>query len=99
MKDAHDDAREAEEKLVALIKRVHTDAMEVERLWKERDDLLWAIEELCIGIDLAHQERVDAQQQIDHLKDELQGERDLKVAAEGMSARLAMEVDQCQEEV
>ena len=46
---------------MALIKRVHTDAMEVERLWKERDDLLWAIEELCTGIDLARQERADAQ--------------------------------------
>ena len=52
-KDAHNDACEAEEKLVALIERVHVDAMEPERLWKEQDDLLWAIEELHMGIDLA----------------------------------------------
>ena len=34
------DAYEAEEKLVALIERVCMDAMEAERLWKERDNLL-----------------------------------------------------------
>ena len=39
-KDAHDDAHEAKEKLVALIERVHTDIVEAERLQKERDDLL-----------------------------------------------------------
>ena len=38
---------------MALIKRLLIDTVEAERLWKERDDLLWAIEELCIGIDLA----------------------------------------------
>jgi len=36
-KDARDDAHEAKEKLTALIERVHTDAMEVKRLWKEWD--------------------------------------------------------------
>ena len=61
--------------------------------------MLWAIEELRTGIDLARQGRVDAQQWIDHLKDELQRERDLKVAVKGMSAMLATEVDQHQEEV
>ena len=66
--------------------------MEAERLWKEQDDLLRAIEELRIGIDLARQERTDTQQRIDHLEDELQGERDLKVAAEGMATELTMEV-------
>ena len=60
-KDAHDDACKAEEKLAALIERVRTDVVEAERLRKERDDLLWAVEELCMGIDLAHQERADAQ--------------------------------------
>ena len=34
-KDAHYDTHEAEEKVMALIKRVHMDAMEVEWLWKE----------------------------------------------------------------
>ena len=47
--------------------------------------------------ELAHQERVDAQQWVGHLVNELQRERDLKVAAEGMSAGLAMEVGQHQE--
>ena len=47
------------------------DAMEGERLWKERDDLLQSIEELRTGIDLARQEHADAQQRINHLEDEL----------------------------
>ena len=81
---------------MALIERVCMDAMEAERLRKERDDLLWAIKELHMGIDLARQEHVDAQQRIDHLKDELQGERDLKVAAKGVSTGLTMEVGQRQ---
>ena len=59
-KDARDAAREAEEKLVALIKRARMDVMEAERLWKEWDDLLRAIEELHTGIDLACQERADS---------------------------------------
>ena len=53
-KDAHNNAREAEEKLTDLIERVHMDVVEAERLWKEQDDLLRAIEELHTGIDLAH---------------------------------------------
>ena len=53
-KDARNGTREAEEKLTALIKRVHTDAVEAKRLRKERDDLLRTIEELCTGIDLFH---------------------------------------------
>ena len=51
--DARDDACEFEEKLAALIERACMDAVEAERLWKERDDLLRAIEELLTGIDLA----------------------------------------------
>ena len=86
-------------KFTALIERARTDAVEAERLRKERDDLLRAVEELRTGIDLARQERADAQQQINHLKDELQGERDLKVAAKGVATRLTMEVGQRQEEV
>ena len=39
-KDAHDDTREAEEKLTALIERARTDAVEAKRLRKEQDDLL-----------------------------------------------------------
>ena len=85
-KDAHDDAHEAEEKLTALIERVCMDVMEGERLWKERDDLLQVMEELCTGTELAHQERAVAQQRIGHLENELRRERDLKVAAEGVSA-------------
>ena len=53
-KDARDDAREAREKLMALIERTCTDTVEVERLRKERDDLLWAIEGLRIECDLAN---------------------------------------------
>ena len=39
-KDARDIACEVEEKLVALIKRARTDAMEAERLRKEQGDLI-----------------------------------------------------------
>ena len=52
-KDARDDACEVEEKLVALIERARMDAVEVERLRKEWDDLLQAVEELYTRIDLA----------------------------------------------
>jgi len=45
---------------------------------------------------MAHQEHVGAQQRINHLEDELEGERDLKVAAKGMSTRLTIEVGQRQ---
>ena len=82
-KNARDDTREAKEKLMDLIERVCTDTVGAERLRKERDDLLQAVEELRTGIDLARQEHTDAQQRIDDLQDDLQGERDLKVAAEG----------------
>ena len=70
-KDACDNAREAEEKLAALIEMVRTDAVEAEWLRKEQDDLFQAIEELHTGIDLTRQEHADAQQWTDHLKDEL----------------------------
>ena len=52
-KDARDDAREAKEKFTALIERACTDIMEAERLQKERDDLLRAIEGLLTECDLA----------------------------------------------
>jgi len=52
-KHARDDAHEVEEKLTAMIERVHTNTVEAEQLQKERDDLLRAIEELRMGIDLA----------------------------------------------
>ena len=61
--------------------------------------MLWAIEEFRMRTELACQERADAQQWIDHLEGELQRERDLKVAAEGVSAGLTAEVDQRQEDV
>ena len=43
---------------------------------------------------LACQEHGDAQQRIYLLEGELRGEKDLKVAAEAVTARLAMEVSQ-----
>ena len=49
--------------------------------------------------DFAHQERIDAQQRIDLLEGELEGERDLKVVAEGVSTRFPTEVSQRLEEV
>ena len=84
---------------MALIKRAHTYTMEAERLWKEWDDLLQAVEGLRMERDLAHQECAEAQQRIDLLEGELEEERDLKVVAKGVSARLTMEVGQRQEEV
>ena len=39
-KDAHDDAREAREKLMALVERTRTNAMEAKQLRKEWDNLL-----------------------------------------------------------
>ena len=54
---------------------------------------------LCAGIELARQERANAQQRVGHLEKELWRERDLKVAIKGVSTGLAMEVRQCQEEV
>ena len=45
---------------MALIERAHTDAAEAERLWKEQDDLLRAIEGLRTECDLAHQECANA---------------------------------------
>ena len=39
-KDARDDAREAKEKLAALIESMHTDIVEAKWLQKEWDDLL-----------------------------------------------------------
>ena len=86
-------------KFTALIERARTDAVEAERPRKERDDLLRAVEELRTGIDLARQERADAQQRICHLENELRRDKDLKVAAKGVSTGLAAEVGQCQEEV
>ena len=48
---------------------------------------------------MACQERDDAQQWINHLEGQLQGEKDLKVVAEGVSTGITMEVDQRLEEV
>ena len=36
--EAHDDVREAGEKLLDLVKSTRTDTVEIERLWKEHDD-------------------------------------------------------------
>ena len=61
--------------------------------------MLRAIEGLRTECDLARHECVNAQQRIDLLEGELDGKRDLKVAAEDVFARLATEVGQRQEEV
>ena len=79
---------------MALIEMACTDAAEAEWLQKEQDGLLRAIDGLRTECDLACQEHADAQQRIDLLEGELEGERDLKVAAERMSARLTTEVSQ-----
>ena len=50
-KDSHDEAREAKEKLMALIKRGCTDIAEAKQLRKEREDLLWTVEELSMKCD------------------------------------------------
>ena len=44
---------------MSLIERARTDVMEAERLQRERDDLLWAIEGLRTECDLARQEHAD----------------------------------------
>lgn len=89
--DACEHAREAEEKLTALIRRARANAVVSEQLRKERDDLLWTVEGLRAERDAAHQERVDAQQRINLLKGVLEKE-DLKIEAKGVSAGLAVEV-------
>ena len=69
--EARDDAREAREKLLDLVESMCMDAAEIERLRKECDDLLQAIEGLRTERDLARQESVDAQQRINLLEGEL----------------------------
>ena len=61
--------------------------------------MLQAIEELRTRTELAHQEHIDSQQRVGHLKKELRRERDLKVVVKGMCAGLAMDVRQDHEEV
>ena len=50
--NAHDHAREAEDKLASVIDKVCADVIESKRLRKERDNLLWTVEELCIEHDM-----------------------------------------------
>ena len=52
-KDARDDAHKVREKLMALIERARTDAVEAKWLRKERVNLLQAIEGLRTERDLA----------------------------------------------
>ena len=52
-KDAHDDGREAKKNFTALVERARMDAMEVERLRKEKDNLLRALEELRTSTEMA----------------------------------------------
>ena len=49
--------------------------------------------------DLARQERANAQQRICLLEGELRGEKDLKVAVEAVTARLATKVSQRWEKI
>ena len=58
--EAHVDAQEDGEKLVALLQRMHMDEAEAEQLQKEQDDLLQTIQGFRMERDLAHQERADA---------------------------------------
>jgi len=51
--EARDDAREAGEKLLDKVESTHTDVAEFERLQKERDDLLQAVEGFHTECDLA----------------------------------------------
>ena len=44
-----------------LVESARMNTMEIERLWKEHDDLLQAIERFHTERDLAHQERADTQ--------------------------------------
>ena len=74
------------------------DTAKIERLRKERDDLLQAVEGFRTERDLARPERADAEQQIDLLEGELWGEKDLKAMAEAVTARLAAEVNQRKEQ-
>jgi hypothetical protein len=97
--DACQHANKAEEKFAALAKRTHADAVEFERLRKERDELLLAVEGLRRERDVAHQERINAQLQISLLEGELEKERDLKIKAKGVSAGLAVEVGQRRREI
>ena len=59
--EARDDAREARAKLLDLVESTRMDVAEIERLWKEHDDLLQVIERFHREHDLGHQERTDAQ--------------------------------------
>ena len=77
-----------------LLERTCVDEAEVERLRKKWDDMLQTIEGFRTEHDLARQERADAQQRIYLLEGELRGEKDLKVAAEAVTAKLTMEVSQ-----
>ena len=52
--EAHIDAQEAREKLVALLERTHMDEVEGEWLWTELDDLLKTIEGFRMEHNLAH---------------------------------------------
>ena len=51
--EARDDACEAREKLLDLVESTFTDTVEIERIWKECDDLLQAVEGFHTECDLA----------------------------------------------
>lgn len=88
--DACDDATEAEEKLISLLDRAQADAEKTELLRMERSGLLQTAEGL-------RTERDNAQWRVASLEDELWGDKDLKLAAAAVTARLAMEATQNQE--
>ena len=59
--EARDDAHDAREKLLDLVESTRTNAVEIEQLQNERDDLLQAVEGFRTERDLAHPEHADAQ--------------------------------------
>jgi hypothetical protein len=79
---------------VSLAERARLDTVKTERIRKERDELLEAVEGLRTERDSARQESADAHQRIDHLMGEFEKERKVKIEAEDVAASLAIEVAQ-----
>jgi hypothetical protein len=70
------------------------DTVKTEWIRKEQDELLQAVEGLCMERDSARQESADSHQWIDHLLGEFEKERELKIEAKDVAASLAVEVAQ-----
>jgi predicted nucleic acid-binding Zn-ribbon protein len=85
--DARRHADKDEEKFVAPVEKARLDAAEIERIQKERDELLQTMARL-------RQEHADVHQWINDLLGEVEKERESNIEAESMSARLAVQVGQ-----